>query len=238
MKIPGVKALMFDVGGTVFDWRGAIETELRSLSAEKGMPVDVQQFASDWRREMFVMLGKVRREELPTMNADQIHRLVLDDVLERHGTIRLSTSERDDLNQAWHRMKTWPDAAAAIQQLRESYTVVVLTILSYAIVVDCSKLNELGWDGILSCEFLDQYKGHPRAYQQGAELLGLEPAEVMMVAAHAADLKAAKDAGLKTAYVHRENEWVSEYPTPEPIHPLDTFDVSATDFNDLVKKLI
>jgi 2-haloacid dehalogenase len=237
MKIPRVKALTFDVGGTVFDWRSAIVDELQSLSAEKGVEVDHHQFASDWRRGMFQTLGRMRQQELPQMNADQIHRMVLDDVLETHDTIQLSVEERDDLNNVWHRMKTWPDANVAIQRLRGSYSVVVLTILSYAIVVDCSKNNDLHWDGILSCEFLDQYKGHPRAYQQGAELLGLEPAEVMMVAAHGADLKAAKDAGLKTAYVHRENEWVSEFPTTEPIHALDTFDVSATDFDDLVKKL-
>ena len=237
MKQPGVKALTFDVGGTVFDWRGTIEGELKTLSADKGVDVDVRRFASDWRSGMFEMLTKVKSGELSKMNADEIHRRVLDEVLEDHDSILLSTEERDDLNQVWHRLKTWPDAVEAIHKLRSCYTVVVLTVLSWAIVVDSSKYNNLGWDGILSCEFLGQYKSHPRAYQEAAELLGCEPGEVMMVAAHAGDLKSAKDAGLKSAYVHREDDWYRVYPTDEPIHPLDTFDVSASDYDELVKKL-
>ncbi len=166
MKQPGVKALTFDVGGTVFDWRGTIEGELQTLSAEKGVDVDVRRFASDWRSGMFEMLTKVKSGELPRKNADEIHRLVLDEVLEDHGSIRLTPEERDDLNQVWHRLKTWPDAVEAIHKLRSSYTVVVLTVLSYSIVVDSSKYNNLGWDGILSCEFLAHYKPHPRAYRK------------------------------------------------------------------------
>lgn len=237
MKIPGVKALTFDVGGTVFDWRGTIEGNIQSLSAEKGVEVDVHRFASDWRVGMFRMLAKVESQELPRMNADEIHRRVLDDVVESHDSFHLSTEERDELNRAWHKMKIWPDANEAIQRLRSHYSVIVLTVLSYAIVVDSSRHNALGWDGILSCEFLGHYKPHPKAYQEAAELLGLEPGEMMMVAAHAGDLKAAKDAGLKTAYIHREDEWTSVFPTREPIHPLDTFDVGATDFDELVTKI-
>ncbi len=237
MKQPGVKVLTFDVGGTVFDWRGTIEGELQTLSTEKGVDVDVRRFASDWRSGMFEMLTKVKSGELSRKNADEIHRLVLDQVLEEHDSIRLTTEERDDLNQVWHRLKTWPDAVEAIHKLRSCYTVVVLTVLSYAIVVDSSKYNNLGWDGILSCEFLGHYKSHPRAYQEAAELLGCEPGEVMMVAAHAGDLKSAKDAGLRSAYVHREDDWYRVYPTDEPIHPLDTFDVSASDYDELVEKL-
>jgi len=191
MKQPGVKALTFDVGGTVFDWRGTIEGELKTLSADKGVDVDVRRFASDWRSGMFEILTKVKSGELSKMNADEIHRRVLDEVLEDHDSILLSTEERDDLNQVWHRLKTWPDAVEAIHKLRSCYTVVVLTVLSYAIVADSSKYNNLGWDGILSCEFLGQYKSHPRAYQEAAELLGCEPGEVMMVAAHAGNLKSA-----------------------------------------------
>ena len=118
MKQPGVKALTFDVGGTVFDWRGTIEGELQTLSANQGVEVDVRRFASDWRSGMFEMLTKVKSGELPRMNADEIHRLVLDEVLEDHDTIRLSTEERDDLKQVWHRLKTWPDAIEAIHKLR------------------------------------------------------------------------------------------------------------------------
>ncbi len=237
MKYPGVKALTFDVGGTVFDWRGTIEAELRALSAEKGVAFDVRQFATDWRSGMFEMLARVKTGELPRINADAIHRLVLDDILEKHNAIHLSAAERDDLNLVWHRLKTWPDAVSAIHRLRDNYSVIVLTVLSFAIAVDCSKYNNLSWDGILSCEFLERYKTDTRAYQQATELLGCAPDEVMMVATHVNDLKGAKDAGLKTAYVHREDDWWRIFPTDEPTMPLETFDVSASDFDELVEKL-
>ena len=106
MKIPGVKALTFDVGGTVFDWRGAIEAEIQRQSDEKGAGVDARQFATDWRVKMFQTLDRMKAGELPMLNADGIHRRVLDEVLDDHVSLKLSVSERDELNQNWHRMKT------------------------------------------------------------------------------------------------------------------------------------
>ena len=237
MKIPGVKALTFDVGGTVFDWRGAIETEVQRLSDLQGVNVDPRQFATDWRVRMFEELELMKSGELPRMNADGLHRRVLDEVLDKHDALELSASERDELNQVWHRMKTWPDVVDAIHKLRGTYTTTVLTVMSYAIAVDCSKLNGLSWDGIMSCEFMDHYKKDPEAYQQGAKLLGHKPEEVMMVATHAADLMGAKNAGLKTAYIHVEEEWIDVFPTPEPVHPLAEFDVNAHSWAELVEKL-
>ena len=237
MIIPGVKALTFDVGGTVFDWRGTIEAELRDIPEEQGIELDARQFASDWRGGMFEKLALIKIGELPRMNADKIHRIVLDEVLESHSTLQLSRDARDDLNTTWHRLNTWPDAVDAIQKLRGSYSVNVLTVLSYAIAVDSSKFNQLSWDGILSCEFLERYKTDARAYQQAAELLRLEPQEVMMVAAHTGDLMGAKDAGMKTAYVY-QNDWMTEQRISEPVHALDNFDVSAKDFGELAEKLM
>jgi len=167
-----VDALTFDVGGTVFDWRGTIEAEVRRLATERGADLDVPQFATDWRVGMFEMLARVRSGELPWMNADQIHRLMLDEVLTKHTAIELSESERDDLNTVWHRLNAWPDAAAAIEKLRSRYTVTVLTVLSWSIAVDCSKHNGISWDGILSCEFLGHYKPDAEAYQRAVSLTG------------------------------------------------------------------
>ena len=185
---------------------------------------------------MFEKLALVKSGELQRLNADELYRLVLDEVLESHDSLQLSTDERDDLNQVWHRLATRPNAVDAIHELRDSYTVVVLTMLSYAIAVDCSKLNQLNWDGILSCEFLERYKTDARAYQQAAGLLRLKPEEVMMVAAHTADLMGAKDAGLKTAYVYQD-DWSTEHSPREPAHSLDNFDASAKNFGELVEKL-
>ena len=233
-----IKALTFDVGGTVFDWRGAIQKEVTRLAAEQEADVDVTQFATDWRRWMFATLARVRAGELSWRNADQIHRSVLDDVLEKHSALNLSKSERDELNEVWHRLSAWPAAAEAIERLRGRYTTVVLTVLSYSIVVDCSKYNRIDWDGILSCEFLGHYKTDPEAYLTALELLRVEPLEAMMVAAHARDLQGAKSAGLHTAYVHREGESDVFPGSSDPDSVSSEFDVIAVDFPDLAGKLL
>lgn len=238
MDLSSIKALTFDVGGTVFDWRGTIEAELGRLAANQGTDLDVSRFASDWRRGMFQMLGQVRSGELPWMNADQLHRRVLDDVLVDHSSLSLSDSERDELNSVWHRLKAWPDASEAIELLRSRYTVVVLTVLSWSIAVDCSKYNGINWDGILSCEFLGHYKTDAEAYQTATRLLRLEPSQAMMVAAHPGDLQGAMAAGLRTAYVYRETEISGSTGVFEPTSASSDFDISAKDFRDLADKLL
>ena len=233
-----IKALTFDVGGTVFDWRGAIQEEVTRLATEQGADVDVTQFASDWRRWMFVELTRVRSGELSWRNADQIHRSVLDDVLKKHDSLELSASERDELNEVWHRLSSWPDAADAIARLRGRYTTVVLTVLSFSIVVDCSRHNGIDWDAILSCEFLGHYKTDPEAYLTALKLLRVDPSEAMMVAAHKGDLQGAKAAGLHTAYVHREGE-SDVFPGSSDLDSASTeFDITAIDFPDLADKLL
>ncbi len=236
--LSNIKALTWDVGGTVFDWRGGIQKEVERLAAEQNAEVDVTQFATDWRRWMFQRLALVRSGELPWMNADQIHRQVLDDVLEKHSGLTLSESERDDLNEVWHRLSSWPDAADAIARIRGRYTIVVLTVLSWSIVVDCSKRNGIDWDGILSCEFLGHYKTDPEAYLRALELLRLDPSQAMMVAAHKNDLRGAQAAGLRAAYVHREGE-SDVFPGSSNVESAAAeFDISAVDFLDLADKLL
>ena len=236
--LSSIKVLTFDVGGTVFDWRGAIEKEVTRLAAQQEADVDVPQFATDWRTWMFDTLARVRSGELSWRNADRIHRDVLDDVLKKHTGLELSESERDELNEVWHRLSSWPDAAGAIESLRGRYTTIVLTVLSYSIAVDCSKYNGIGWDGILSCEFLGHYKTDREAYLTALKLLRVEPSEAMMVAAHARDLRGAKAAGLHTAYVHREGE--SDVPpgSSDVESASPEFDVVAVDFPDLADKLL
>ena len=123
-----IKVLAWDIGGTVFNWRGTIQKELETISREQKVELDIFQFASEWRYGMFDMLAKVRSGEIPRMNADQIHRKVLDDVIDLDGILSLSESERDDLNTVWHRLEAWDDAPEAIERLRGRYTVVPLTV--------------------------------------------------------------------------------------------------------------
>ena len=233
--LSNIKALTFDVGGTVFDWRGTIEAEVSRLASEQGVDVDVPDFAADWRRGMFAMLARVRSGELPWMNADDLHRRVLDDVLAEHSALSLTSAQRDDLTDVWHRLNAWPGAPEAIERLRSRYTVVVLTVLSWSIVVDCSKFNGINWDGILSCEFLGDYKPDPGAYRAGVRLLRLEPEQAMMVASHPGDLAAAAATGMGTAFLHRETEIPA---LAGPVGPPIKHDVSSRDFSELADLLL
>ncbi|MGE0600374.1 MAG: haloacid dehalogenase type II [Dehalococcoidia bacterium] len=231
-----IRALTFDVGGTVFDWHSTIRDEVIRLATARGMDVDAPKFANEWRAKMFELLGQVRRAELPWMNADALHRMALDEIAPKQPGFQLSAGQRDELNTVWHRLRAWPDFAGALERLRPRYTVVVLTVLSWSLVVDSSKHNGLSWDGILSCEFLGHYKPDREAYESSVSMLGLQPSQVMMVAAHPSDLRASAVAGLATAYVPRPGERGD--PTVPDRSPIPEFDVSARDFTDLANKLV
>ena len=144
MDLSKIKALTFDVGGTVFDWHSTIRDEIARIASEREAEVDAARFANDWRRRMFEILGNVRDGDLPWMNADEMHRRALDDIAPDHPTLDLNASERDELNMIWHRLNFWRDAPDAIEALRGRYTVVVLTILSWSLVVDSSKKAGIG----------------------------------------------------------------------------------------------
>ncbi len=198
------KAIAFDVGGTVFDWHGTIAP----VVAEALPDVDARAFANDWRRTMFALLADMRAGRLPRMNSDALHRRALDHVLPRFPEAFLSLRDRDELAAAWHVLKAWPDAPAAIEELRSRYTVIVLTVLSWRSVVASSKAAGIAWDGVLSCEFLPAYKPEKAAYLAAPRLLGCAPHETIMAACHAdQDLDPAMRAGLAAAYVDRPDEY-------------------------------
>ncbi|PZC42002.1 MAG: 2-haloacid dehalogenase [Chloroflexi bacterium] len=231
-----IRALTWDIGGTVFNWHDTIKDEVSALAASRGVELDPAKFTNTWRRSMFVELGKMRAGELPRTNADGLHRMVLDELAAEYPALELTPADRDALNTVWHRMRAWPDAAAALARLRERYTVVVLTVMSAAIAVDCSKHNGIDWDAIISCEFLSHYKPDAGAYLGGLQLLGVEPSQALMCAAHPGDLRAAMAAGLRSAYVPRPGER-GEGKDPD-LSPQPDFDINATDFTDLADQLL
>lgn len=231
-----IKSLTFDVGGTIFDWHHTIRNEVERLAQARGVTIDCAAFTNDWRQRMFELLAQVRSGALPWMNADDLHRRALDGLAGAYPNLDLSEAERNALNRVWHRLQVWPDVPQALEQLRRRYTVVVLTVLSWAIVVDSSKTAGITWDGILSCEFLGHYKPDPEAYQAGVRLLGIAPHEAMMVAAHPRDLRAARAAGLHTAYVPRPGERGAG--NDPDLSPQPDTDVNATDFHDLARQLV
>jgi 2-haloacid dehalogenase len=232
-----IQALLFDVGGSVFDWKSTVRQEIDARAESLGVNVDSESFAMDWRSGMFELLDQVQKGQVSRMNADEMHRLALEGMAAKYPDLILSARDLDEINQVWHQMPIWPEFPAALARLKAQYRVVVLTILSFAIVVDSSKFNGISWDGILSCEFLTHYKPEREAYLTACRLLGLSPEQVMMVAAHPLDLKAAGAAGLRTAFVapklaepHRPGLRVE--PTPE------AYDYCAENFTDLADQLV
>ncbi len=229
------KALAFDVGGTVFDWQTPIRAAIQTRADSLGVTMDTRAFAFDWRTRMFVLLAKMRNGDIPWMNVDGIHRLALEEMNPSYPDLKFTSDDLDELNRVWHRLPVWPDFPDAIERLREKYTCIVLTVLSWSIVVDCSRLSNTHWHGILSCEFLGHYKPDQGVYHDAGRLLGIDPGDVMMVAAHGADLRAAKDAGLGTAYVMPKLA-EPDFPGFTEASP-DEFEVVAKDFTELADKL-
>ena len=230
-----IKALTFDVGGTVFDWHATIRDAVQHVAQAKGAPVDAARFTNDWRRRMLQLVGQVRAGALPWLNADQLHRRALDELLDGSPLAGLVKGERDELVHVWHLLRVWPDAAAAVERLRRRYTVVVLSILSFSLLVDSSKHAGISWDGIISCEFIGRYKDDPAAYETGVRWLGRRPEQVLMVAAHPWDLQGARRVGLRTAYVPRPGEWGE--PEERDLTAPPEIGIAARDFADLAARL-
>ena len=236
LKLDRIKALTWDVGGTVFDWHHTIRDEVALLATSSGLDLDAAQFTNDWRAQMFTLLGQMRSGIGPWENADALHLRSLDIVLDSYGW-PLTLSERQVLNSVWHRLHAWDDAKPVLEALRNRFQVVVMTVMSWQIAVSSSKFNNISWDGVLSCEFLGNYKPDREAYLRTVELLGLEPHQVMMCAAHDGDLNAAMAAGLRSAYVYRPDERGAS-DTSIVMPSATSFDIVANDFEDLRVKLL
>jgi len=230
-----VKALCFDVGGTVFDWKNTIREKIQALSQLHRCNVDDVSFADDWRKEMFKVLTQVRQGDLPWMNADDMLVQALQQNVEKYPLLSFIDDPMGLVKETWHRMHIFDGAAEAIARLRSRYTVVVLTILSWQSIVVSSKAAGLQWDGILSCEFLRYYKPSRQAYRNGVRLLGIRLEEAMMVAAHEGDLAAAQRAGLNTAYVGVPEDDFASVAFEQKSE--NGFDVEAENFSELCRKL-
>jgi 2-haloacid dehalogenase len=231
----GVKALLFDVFGTVVDWRGSIIREGTEWGKARGMTLDWSQFADRWRAGYAPSMDKVRTGALPWMNIDALHRQILEDVLKEFRVSGLSDEEKEDWNHVWHRLTPWPDAVAGLTCLKKSYVIATLSNGNVALLVNLAKHGKLPWDAVLSAELFHHYKPDPEVYLGAAALLGCRPPEAMMVAAHTGDLVAARTCGLRTAFIRRPLEYGPTRETNSAMGEL--FDVVASDFLDLAAKL-
>ncbi len=231
----GVHALVFDVFGTVVDWRGSIIREGQLLGERKGFSVDWGLFADRWRAGYGPSMNRVRSGELPWTKLDKLHRMVLDELVLEFGLSGLSEAELVEFNLAWHRLSPWPDTLAGLNRLRNEYVIASLSNGNVSLLVDIAKNAGIQWDTVLSAELSRHYKPDPEAYLKAPELLSLAPEQVLMVATHPSDLRSAADSGLKTAYVHRALERGAENPKTPPQR--DEFDLFADDFIDLAQQL-
>jgi 2-haloacid dehalogenase len=236
MDTKNIKALAFDVFGTVVDWRSSIIREGMDLSRKKGLgDVDWGKFADAWRKGYRPAMDRVRSGESPWENIDTLHRGILDSLLERFNIEGLSETEIDHFNRAWHRLDPWPDAIDGLLRLRRQYVVATLSNGNVALLVNMAKYAGLTWDCILSAELFRHYKPDPEVYKGAARLLGIRPDELVMVAAHENDLQAARSVGCKTAFIPRPLEYGSEN-IPD-IEPDPDFDTTAKDFILLAEQM-
>ena len=235
MEFPEVKAMTFDIFGTVADWRGSIIREGQDVWAAKGVEVAWEQFADEWRAGYGPAMQRVRSGDLPWMNIDALHRLILDGLLARYQISSLAEDDKDQLNRVWHRLNPWPDVASGLTRLRRRAIIAALSNGNVGLLVNMARHGGLCWDCVLSSELAKHYKPDPEVYRTAAALLGLEPHEVMMVAAHNGDLKGAQAVGFRTAFVHRPREYGPKQTTD--LAPDYSIDVVAEDFNDLADRL-
>ena len=232
-----VKALTFDVFGTVVDWRSSIIREGQLLGMRKGLDIDWAAFADGWRAGYGPAMNRVRTGDLPWMSINDLHRLILVDLLKEFGVDSLSADEIDEFNRAWHRLLPWPDTVPGLNRLKSGYLLVTLSNGNVSLLVNMAKNAGLPWDSVLSAELSGHYKPDKEVYETAADLLDLPPENIMMVAAHKGDLRAAQTVGFKAGFVPRPLEY-----GPDPGFEVDTtpeseFDINAVDFLDLAEQL-
>lgn len=214
-----VQVLAFDIFGTVVDWHGSIAREMAQLHPQ----VDGDAFARAWREGYQPAMARVRSGELGWTLIDDLHRMILDDILPRFGLGALGEADRQHLNQVWHRLDAWPDSVDGLTRLKRKFIITTLSNGNIGLLTHMAKRAGLPWDCVLSAEVFRAYKPDPATYLGVAQVFDLEPSQVMLVAAHHEDLAGAHGCGLRTAYIERPHEF-------GPGHPKD---VSPRAGNDL-----
>ncbi len=235
MDPTAIKALTFDVFGTVVDWRSSLIREGEALGRARGLTVDWAKFADAWRGLYQPSLERVRTGSLPWTKLDDLHRAALDRLLIDFQISGLAEAEIDHLNRAWHRLDPWPDTVAGLTRLKRRFVLATLSNGNVALIVNMARHARLPWDAVLGAEVARHYKPQPQAYLTTAALLGLTPGQCLMVAAHNGDLTAASGVGFRTAFVPRPAEHGPGQ--TRDVKPARDWDVVADSFVDLAAKL-
>jgi 2-haloacid dehalogenase len=229
-----VKALFFDVFGTLVDWRSSIAREAAAILAPLGHALDWPAFADAWRDEYQPGMEEVRSGRIPFSKLDVLHRRNLERLLPRFGLKDLSEDVLRNLNLAWHRLDAWPDVTPGLKRLRQRFLIAPVSNGNISLMADLARRNDICWDAILGAEVAGDYKPKPRVYLASAEAFNCAPGDCMMVAAHTNDLAAAARTGLRTAHIARPNE---RGPGKGETAPGGPVDVAAQGLEDLAEKL-
>ena len=236
MTSPKFEALLFDVFGTVVDWRGSIAHQAAAFAEARGIPeVDWNQFALDWRALYQPAMEPIRSGERPYTKLDVLHRENLDQIVEKYGFSGLPEAEIDDLNRVWHWLDPWPDAVEGLALLKTKYIIGPHSNGNISLMVDMAKNAGLPWDVILGAEVAHAYKPTPESYDRCCAALDRPPAQVMMVAAHNGDLRAARARGMRTAFVARPTEYATDQTTD--LEAEEDWDYVAESFVVLARQL-
>jgi len=233
--MPPIRALVFDVFGTLVDWRTSVAREAQAILAPLGIALDWAGFADAWRGQYQPAMDEVRQGRLAFSKLDALHRRNLDIVLSNFGLEEVPESTRAHLNLAWHRLDAWPDAAPGLARLRRRFRLAPCSNGNISLMVDLARRNGFVWDAILGAEIARDYKPKPVVYLSSAAAFDCEPAEVMMVAAHSSDLAAAAQAGLCTAFIARPDEPGPRKGESSASVPVD---LSAASVLDLADQLV
>ena len=202
-KTSNIKVLAFDVFGTVVDWHGSVAREVDRLN----LGVSGNEFALAWRKGYEPAMRRVMSGELGWTILDDLHRLILDEILGQFKVVILSEQQKRHLNKVWHRLEAWPDSVEGLTRLKSRYMICTLSNGNLGLLANMAKNSGLPWDCILSAEVFKKYKPDPATYLGVASVFDATPDEVMLVAAHHDDLAAARTCGLRTAYIERPMEY-------------------------------
>jgi len=235
MSCADVDALLFDVFGTIVDWRNTIIKEGERLNRVRGMDVDWTRLADRWRGMYQPAMERVRSGVRPWTVLDVLHRESLDALIEEFGLQDLEEREREHLNRVWHRLDPWPDSVPGLARLKQRFIIAPLSNGNVSLLVNMAKHAGLPWDAILGAEIAGHYKPLPEAYLTAARLLDLPPGRCMMVAAHNDDLEAAATLGFATAFVARPTEYGPEQ--ERDLAPSRDWDLAVHGIDELADRM-
>jgi 2-haloacid dehalogenase len=232
-----VKALVFDVFGTIVDWRSSVIAEGVAWSRVKGLNINWADFADRWRMGYGPAMNKVRKNEIPWTRLDDLHRMILEDLLKDFKIKDLTEQEIVSWSFVWRRLKPWPDSVEGLTRLQKKYVIAPLSNGNIALMANLARFGGLPWDAILGAELVKHYKPDNEVYLSAPYFLGLKPEEVLMCAAHSTDLNAARRNGLRTGFIYRPDEFGNgSAGVPDEAKPGD-FDVVSVSAVDLARQM-